>query len=305
MPVTRRNGKLSSCEPCRKSKLRCDHTTPVCGRCLRLNKQHLCIYHPAPSTRAKYVNKNHEKHSASVEFSENFDSWGQKKASLSTPGFLGHTSYSSAFTDHGSGLDMASPLPSSVVISVDPQHIHLGVRVLVLMKNLPLYREILTARYKVWQGWTLCWPIVNMLLSTTENMWNSVQREEAHEYERESLLSRKLFEMQTQPMEIHSDMSWSEFASAAAGRWETIGLLFTVIGLAIEYLPCDHPVHCVKQDGQADAESIKVTATAVGNICLQFCSGAGIVNDIVCWLLLHHTSLLTTVYGDSGMFFGV
>jgi hypothetical protein len=49
--VRRRNGKLQSCEPCRKGKLRCDHMMPTCGRCARLNKADKCTYHPAPLTR--------------------------------------------------------------------------------------------------------------------------------------------------------------------------------------------------------------------------------------------------------------
>ncbi|KAJ1334936.1 chromatin structure-remodeling complex subunit RSC3/30 [Microdochium nivale] len=46
----RRNGKLQSCEPCRKSKLRCDHSLPTCGRCVRRRCAELCTYHPAPMT---------------------------------------------------------------------------------------------------------------------------------------------------------------------------------------------------------------------------------------------------------------
>lgn len=47
----RRNGKLQSCEPCRKSKLRCDHTTPSCGRCVRRKRAEQCVYHPSPLTQ--------------------------------------------------------------------------------------------------------------------------------------------------------------------------------------------------------------------------------------------------------------
>ncbi|KAF2464247.1 uncharacterized protein BDR25DRAFT_97671 [Lindgomyces ingoldianus] len=47
----RRNGKLQSCEPCRKGKLRCDHMMPTCGRCARRNKPEQCVYHPAPLTK--------------------------------------------------------------------------------------------------------------------------------------------------------------------------------------------------------------------------------------------------------------
>lgn len=53
MPSKRRNGQLSSCEPCRKAKLRCDHATPTCGRCAQRQQTELCVYHPAPLTQAK------------------------------------------------------------------------------------------------------------------------------------------------------------------------------------------------------------------------------------------------------------
>ncbi|KAK7934922.1 hypothetical protein PG985_000417 [Apiospora marii] len=46
----RRNRKLQSCEPCRKSKLACDHNVP-CGRCIRRRCVDKCFYHPNPLTR--------------------------------------------------------------------------------------------------------------------------------------------------------------------------------------------------------------------------------------------------------------
>ena len=50
-PLTRRNGQPRACELCRKSKIRCDHATPNCGRCVRRGL--LCIYHPAPMTKSR------------------------------------------------------------------------------------------------------------------------------------------------------------------------------------------------------------------------------------------------------------
>lgn len=47
----RKNGKQQSCEPCRKWKIRCDHTRPVCQRCLARNIDKQCFYHSAPMTR--------------------------------------------------------------------------------------------------------------------------------------------------------------------------------------------------------------------------------------------------------------
>lgn len=51
MATPRRNGKLSSCEPCRKSKLRCDHKAPICDRCITRGQDAQCFYHPAPLTQ--------------------------------------------------------------------------------------------------------------------------------------------------------------------------------------------------------------------------------------------------------------
>jgi hypothetical protein len=51
--ATRRNGQLMSCEPCRRSKQRCDHEMPHCMRCRKRGPaaEAKCHYHPAPMTR--------------------------------------------------------------------------------------------------------------------------------------------------------------------------------------------------------------------------------------------------------------
>ncbi|KAI0451749.1 hypothetical protein F5B21DRAFT_485977 [Xylaria acuta] len=49
----RRNGKLQSCEPCRKSKLKCDHVVPTCSRCVKRKCAEKCVYHPNPLTKKR------------------------------------------------------------------------------------------------------------------------------------------------------------------------------------------------------------------------------------------------------------
>lgn len=51
----RRNGKLQSCEPCRKSKLKCDHVVPACGRCVKRGRVSQCVYHPNPLSRVSLL----------------------------------------------------------------------------------------------------------------------------------------------------------------------------------------------------------------------------------------------------------
>jgi hypothetical protein len=51
MSALRRNGTRSSCEPCRKAKVKCDHRSPFCQRCEARGISASCVYHPAPLTR--------------------------------------------------------------------------------------------------------------------------------------------------------------------------------------------------------------------------------------------------------------
>ncbi|KAJ5249597.1 hypothetical protein N7489_000007 [Penicillium chrysogenum] len=305
MATPRRNGQLSSCEPCRTSKLRCDHTSPICGRCERRGLH--CTYHPAPLTQSLTGIRPPKKRRAIYEsdppsnisrlHNEN-DAWTRKKASVSAPGFWGQTSYCDAFTDTRNEFNVGVPyLAGHDNFPVDQKRINLGARVLTLLEDLPFYRDVVTARFKIWKGWCLGWPVTDMIFTVVEKMWNSLETEGMNTNQRASFLSKRLFEMHSRPLEVHPSMTWEDFQSAAAGRWELIGLLFTLTGLATDWVP--HGDRIFMRQDTMDATSLAITATAVGDICLQFCDSTGIVNDIVVWLLLHHVTLLAIVYGES------
>lgn len=49
--MLRKNGSLSSCEACRRSKIRCDHKTPTCGKCA--SRSMPCEYRIAPMTQTR------------------------------------------------------------------------------------------------------------------------------------------------------------------------------------------------------------------------------------------------------------
>ncbi|OQD97268.1 hypothetical protein PENVUL_c084G01138 [Penicillium vulpinum] len=305
MATPRRNGQLASCEPCRMSKLRCDHTSPICERCERRGLH--CTYHPAPLTKPltgirpekkrRVVCESDSASNASRLQNEN-DVWTRKQASVSAPGFLGQTSYSDAFTDTRNGLLVGVPyLTSHDNFPVDQKRINLGARVLALLENLSFYRDVVTARFKIWKGWSLGWPVTNMIFTVVEKMWNSLENEGMDTNERALFLSKKLFETHSRGLEVHPSMTWEDFQSAAAGRWELIGMIFTLTGLATDWVPHSDPIFM--RQNTMDPKSLAITATAVGDICLQFCDSSGIVNDIVGWLLLHQVSLLAIVYGES------
>ncbi|KAJ5187961.1 Transcription factor [Penicillium cf. griseofulvum] len=226
------------------------------------------------------------------------DVWTRKKASVSAPGFLGQTSYSDAFTDTKSELLVGPPcLTGHDNFPIDQKRINLGARVLALLEDLPFYRDVVTARFKIWKGWSLGWPITNMIFTIVEKMWNSLENEGMDTNQRALFLSKRLFETHSRALEVYPSMTWEDFQSAATGRWEVIGMLFTLTGLATDWVPHVDPIFM--RQNTMDPKSLAITATAVGDICLQFCDSTGIVNDIVGWLLLHQVALLAIVYGES------
>lgn len=53
-----RGPRMPACEPCRQSKLSCDHGKPSCGRCLASSKANACFYRRRPFSRK--TGSNHE-----------------------------------------------------------------------------------------------------------------------------------------------------------------------------------------------------------------------------------------------------
>jgi chromatin structure-remodeling complex subunit RSC3/30 len=327
MASTRRNGLPSSCEPCRKSKLRCDHSIPICGRCTRRRQPDLCVYHPAPLTQDPGPRQQRRKRrlnnttttttdrgdfdpgklrflaaesteSPQDSLPDTTSTWSQRKPALATPGFLGLTSYSAVFAEHDDclGADITSPAAKGTP-TVNPKQLQVGAQILLLLsQNISFYERVFETRFKIFQGWTLGRPVVRAMFESVKDTlshWFSGEKGDPPALS----LARELFQNGVTPVDIRSDMALPEYISGISNRWETIGLLFSIAGLATSLIPYDDPIW-----RHVDPKSLANHATAVGDICVQFCDYLGVVDDDpLVWLLLHHTALLSVVYGDSGM----
>ncbi|KAM0316392.1 hypothetical protein ACHAO8_003173 [Botrytis cinerea] len=113
----RRKRKDQACEPCRKAKTRCDHTTPICLRCQRKGAAANCIYVPSHpprhghSSEHSISNPSHPVRDirnnslVSPQPSESIDSRIDHAAtSRKVFGFYGPTSFSAPFLDNENGL---------------------------------------------------------------------------------------------------------------------------------------------------------------------------------------------------------
>ncbi|KAL7934349.1 hypothetical protein V8C35DRAFT_302343 [Trichoderma chlorosporum] len=69
-PLQRQNGRLQACNPCRMRKVSCDHALPVCGRCLRKNRQRECNYSAGARSR-RHVRRMSRASPAPTQTSDN------------------------------------------------------------------------------------------------------------------------------------------------------------------------------------------------------------------------------------------
>ncbi|KAJ5622529.1 hypothetical protein N7528_005761 [Penicillium herquei] len=155
MATLRKNGLPSSCEPCRNSKLRCDHQLPICGRCARKKKSEQCVYRPS----IKAVDGLRELNPPAVLESAHLDPiWesrsGAKRRRLSQSEYLGMTSHFALFKESADNLAVSLPRstqetdqnvqdPVVSTVTIETDEIRRGARILQLLsRNLPRFKQI-------------------------------------------------------------------------------------------------------------------------------------------------------------------
>lgn len=338
MAMPRRNGQLSSCEPCRVSKLRCDHTSPACGRCVRVGRAGLCVYHPAPMSRPKEAARKSRKRRpastisstarsysttltevsllASLSTAEprrnpRFPDWGNRKTANSTSGFLGLTSNMAVFRVDGYHLPLEDPsYPQRPLANYDltrpsRSQIEQGAQVLLLLEHLSLFRDILESPFHVWEAILIGPPFVRQLWDSFEELFESSINNTDDKAAAALQLSEKFFEKTSKPITTSPSMTFTEYVSQIARRWESVGIFFCRMGLVCTFIPGDDAVF--RQEGSPiqDKKGYYALTVKVSTLCLQFCDTFDLISDPLCWLALQSTLLLSQTHGMGGQFYPI
>ncbi|TGO55360.1 hypothetical protein BCON_0093g00330 [Botryotinia convoluta] len=255
----RRKRKDQACEPCRKAKTRCDHTTPICLRCQRKGAAANCIYVPShppshgPSSEHSISNPSHPVRDitndslVSPQTSGSIDSRIDHAASSRKVfGFYGPTSFSAPFLDNENGLvsdvddegectlspgSITTPPTLSIVTNgQQTAEISLGMRILSqlpdqvtcesLMENYTL-KSIEYAFHKP--------TILHCMKSSWFTFGQSLRHPRRPERLKEVvyLLSKNT---STEFPEADDGDAWLSSISGMNFRWEILGILFCVLG---------------------------------------------------------------------------
>ncbi|KAL4736280.1 hypothetical protein BDV11DRAFT_207759 [Aspergillus similis] len=319
MAAPRRNGLLSSCEPCRKSKLRCDHSLPVCQRCVAHRRIPECTYHPCPLTKTgpkrNRARSNNGKKKASTRYddtsshTELFD-WVQKTPSViarrsepkptgtsdgffSQLGYLGPTSHSTVFSDHALVIESQSGLLFDINHeAVDSTMVEIGAQILSLLDHLPFYSEVLEKRFDLFEGWIFGPQLVRETLHRLQVLYHSFVQDSSADNRHARLLewSRLVFRNTAATIETYPAMTLSEYVSQIAPKWETVGLIFALMGTATYQLAPGEAV--LKRDRIPGKDK-------QGDMCLQFCNKLGAISDPLCWATIQHTVFMIEMHGSN------
>ncbi|PWY93760.1 hypothetical protein BO94DRAFT_583126 [Aspergillus sclerotioniger CBS 115572] len=281
MATQRRNGQLSSCEPCRKGKLRCDHQVPVCGRCARRDQASRCIYHPAPMTRPG--RSTVRKRTSRVQTSQSQPLQDLVDWSPRPGGWLGLTSPQGIFADLEPPEDPVTPQPGPV----DPQQVTVGVSVLQRLDDLSLYKDICDARYaSLFKPWAFGAPFVQELVDHIRRLHHGEEGLEE--------VAKTMFRNSHASIVVRSGMTFAGYIGLLAGRWEGIGLLFAITGASIHHIRGEHPVFV-----DADKRSLQMRMAATAATCIQLCENAGLISEPLTWLLFQQTILVSILWGNT------
>jgi hypothetical protein len=95
-------------------------------------------------------------------------------------------------------------------------------------------------------------------------------------------------------------MTLSEYVPLIAARWDTIGLVFALLGSATYQINQNDPV--LKREGMPgkDKHGLRKIAMAANDMCMQFSHKLGAMNDPLFWATLQRTVFLNEMHGSAG-----
>ena len=343
----RRNGKRQACEPCRISKLRCDHALPHCQRCVRKRVKERCVYHPAPMTNGR---TRHASEPASLGEAANDVSTIQQRSpdfqtsapsyqnnhhsivnvfgkpspdkvvndSVPSVGFLGPTSYSAIFLEIRLGdigedhpqdghTSVNSPLRKSaqnLFNTVDDPHLMLrtnrGIKVLAQIPEQSLAYRLFDMHFRS------CDVVIPKFIMRCccDSMWNTYGEalKEPRKPELMSAMSRELCETATTPPPSSSTTEeWLQSFTGHRLRWEIIGNLLALWGLAVMTLSDFDPIFSSNNNGRScGRKRYAGDLRELAEECLALSDEIDASNEFIVSLMFYGVTLQVFYQGDIG-----
>ncbi|EER23198.1 hypothetical protein D8B26_001281 [Coccidioides posadasii str. Silveira] len=313
--MLRRNGKPHSCEPCRISKVKCDHTTPICQRCESRGIVSKCYYHPAPLTkrvkpspgsedsqerpnkRKKPARRTKSPTVASAISPTNLE------CGLATDqsAYLGSTSFLSVFHDTVPQLSNIAiqPIPPELV-RWQNRHLSLQSQLFRLLSAFDLYDRLIENYY----DWGLFTIIPAPLILNSLRFTRRYMENEETSNPKQRNLYRRISQNTAKPLQLSTETTAEEFCHSFTGenlRWEFIGVIFAMAGLgAISGLTSPATNLAIRFDdgNELSRSSFAAQMVAASNDAIEISRQHEKLNDVMIWLEYTHCVLISMVLDE-------
>ncbi|PWY90199.1 putative C6 transcription factor [Aspergillus heteromorphus CBS 117.55] len=307
-PAVRRNGSLQSCEPCRKSKQRCDHGRPVCARCTTKKIAARCFYHPAPMTkqaaarRAAFPPQSQglAQHSSTTAQPPH----APIESPAAYPGYLGSTSYTAILAEYRTELALEaedSTVSDPFARSIDPGRLQSGLKLLKLLHNLRICDNLLRRYYSRVLVAVIPEVIVTSIMRSIRDILDNLDTGQDMEGQLEDLVG-KISQNTSRPLSTRGLMTVEQYCATFTGgnlRWEAIGIVFATSGISLMSTPDSDPdLNQVATDNQT-RDRLRAQLVEASGTCLSLCDQASSVNELLGFCQYNDMALLTHHYGDS------
>ncbi|KAJ5775870.1 uncharacterized protein N7511_000881 [Penicillium nucicola] len=298
----RRNRSLASCEPCRKSKIRCDHRKPICASCQRRGLHSQCWYHPAPLTKQQ-TSQEPTLSTPPLSYHEAQEGPSNKvnNPPAGTPIF--HAWPFMSADPSGSTSQATIPGHHNYSIKAHNEHLATIEDIVSQLKLLPVIEKRLQEYYSFSQVALVPRPLVLQLVASIRiglATAGYIKEESDDEISVHhcSRLAEDLLRSSSSEVIITPDLDLGAFCALFGGahlRIETIGLLYTMAARSSLYA-VSHRREKYQDDG-----FIQEMAW-YGNLSLRLSRElAPQTTDLMIWLA-HESLQLTTLFeGDASL----
>ncbi|KAK1855964.1 hypothetical protein CCHR01_01346 [Colletotrichum chrysophilum] len=312
-PVKRR--KLPACDPCRSSKMACDHGQPVCARCTERDRADSCTYRTRPFKKKRghcsYVepalsqpDPDHGPHVPRNAPQPNISSILVRPRTYPDPGYLGHSSHTTVFGH----LSLEQGGLRNVVgrqridrpgQQINEAQVARGADLIEQLYRFPHLHscfKLVKTRLGTGANLALAASFTEQCTLTAERLLSpSSDRFDAAE------ISASLFKSSCRPLEVVTSTTSEAFCSqfnGGAARWETLALFCISVSRAL--LAC-RSWAMPPFDTQNERCRVQTLFMHFADSCVDICLSLDCLNDLHLVLQYENYIIHSLIDGDQSL----
>ncbi|KAG0645056.1 Quinic acid utilization activator [Hyphodiscus hymeniophilus] len=267
--------KLAACDPCRSSKLACDHALPVCARCHEKNRAGTCVYRARPFKRRQPAR------------TQTRDASYHKK-------IFDHIPQDIEDELHHPSSHPRNHFHKQPEHSVNEADIAYGAKLVEKIQqctNVLSCSRLVTAWISKEVNLALAGSLTKKSAQTMEHIFDGLNGETDEALH----ISRNLFLHSSRPLAIERTSTFDHFCASfctESARWETIGLFFTAVARATIDLTSFGSLFTTEQQ----CLGLQKLATRFSDQCLDIALSLDCLNDLQ--LLLQYENFINHSFVD-------